>query len=204
MKKEILSIVFVFMFTNAYSQKHKLDHVSVAFTTLHTAFPFSSFSKLFTEDLHPGVEIGTGFNWTTKTKHDWFQNFQLGYSYHRFVQHSLALYSEGGYRYKFLPTFSAEAKLGAGYLHAIPVGKIFELKDDGTYTKKANLGRPQGMVAFSLGLNKKITNAGLEVFIQYQQRIQMPFIKSYVPLLPSNMLMAGIKIPASKTPVIIK
>jgi hypothetical protein len=50
-------------------------------------------------------------------------------------------------------------------------------------------------VAFSVGINKKISPAGLKVFIQYQQRIQMPFIKSYVPLLPSNLLMAGIRIP---------
>ncbi|HSN59709.1 MAG TPA: hypothetical protein VLR49_02150 [Ferruginibacter sp.] len=195
MKKQHFLIIFLFFFINAFSQKHKLEHVNVAFTTLHTAFPFSSFSKLFTEDLHPGLEVGTGFNWKTKTKHDWLQTFQFGYSYHRFVQHSLALYTETGYRYKFYKTFAAEAKLGAGYLHAIPNGKIFKLNDDGEYKKKTNLGRPQLMAGFSLGVNKKVTASGLAIFIQYQQRLQFPFIKSYVPLLPSNMLMAGVKIP---------
>lgn len=195
MKRSFLFIVFVSSFLNVLSQKNKLDHISVSFTTLHTAFPFSSFSKLFTEEFHPGFEIGTGFIWKTKTKHDWLQTFQFGYSYHRFVQHSLALYTETGYRYKFYKTFAAEAKLGAGYLHAIPTEKIFKLNDDGEYKKKTNLGRPQAMVGFSLGINKKITDSGLAIFIQYQQRLQFPFIKSYVPLLPSNMLMAGVKIP---------
>lgn len=180
---------------NPKPKKHKTDHISIAFTTLHTTFPFGSFSALFTKEFHPGFEIATGFNWKARKKHDWFQTFDVGYSYHRFVQHSLVLYSEAGYRYKFLKTFSAAAKLGVGYLHAIPVGKIFELKDDGSYKKKTNLGRPQAMAGFSFCVSKKIAVSGLAVFFEYQQRLQLPFIKSYVPLLPSNMLKVGIKIP---------
>ena len=191
----ILPIACLCFILNTYAQKRKPDHISFALTTSHTAFPFGSFSKLFTEKFHPGLEIGTGFNWSTKKKHDWFQTFKFGYSYHRFVQHSLALYSEAGYRYKFLKKFAAEAKLGAGYMHAIPVGKIFKLKEDGTYKKKTNLGRPQAMAAFSVGIHKIISPSGLAIFLQYQQRLQLPFIKSYVPLLPSNMLMAGVHFP---------
>jgi hypothetical protein len=108
------------------------------------------------------------------------------------------LYSEVGYRYKFLKTFNAEAKLGAGYLHAIPAEKVLELKSDGTYKKKTNLGRPQAMGSFSFRVNKNIAASGLAVFLEYQQRLQLPFIKSYVPLLPSIMLMAGVKIPCKK------
>ena len=196
MKRNLIPFVICLCcFLNAPAQKHKPDHVRIAFTTLHTAFPFGSFSNLFTKEFHPGLEIGTGFNWKTKEKHDWFQTFEFGYSYHRFVQHSFALYSEVGYRYKFLKTFSAEVKLGAGYLHAIPAEKIFILKDDGTYKKKASLGRPQAMAGFSMGINKKVSASGLTVFLEYQQRLQLPFIKSYVPLLPSNMLMIGVTIP---------
>ena len=198
MKKKMIPIAFMFFFNNAFSQKHELKHLSVAFTTLHTAFPFGSFSKLVTEDLHPGFEIGTGFNWSNKTKHDWFQTIQFGYSYHRFIQHSLALYSEGGYRYKFQKSFFAEAKIGAGYLHAIPVGKIFKLQNDGNYEKKVNIGRPQALIALSLGIHKRISPSGKAVFLQYQQRLQLPFIKSYVPLLPTNMLMVGVKIPCKQ------
>lgn len=195
MKRNLLFLVMCFYGSDATCQKHKPQHLTVAFTTSHTAFPFGSFSKLFTEEFHPGMEIGTGFNWRTKQKHDWFQSFQFGYSYHRFVQHSLALYSEGGYRYKFLKTFAAEARIGLGYLHAIPVGKIYKLSGEGEYEKKANWGRPQLMAGFSSGISKKITGSGLAVFLQYQQRVQLPFIKSYVPLLPSNMLFAGVKVP---------
>jgi hypothetical protein len=177
-----------------FSQKQKLDHFSVAVTTLHTNFPFSSFSKLFTKEFHPGFEFGTGFNWKKKAKHDWFQDFKIGYSYHRFVQHSISLYSEFGYRYKFFKTFNAEAALGAGYLHAISAEKVFVLQSDGTYKKKTNLGRPQAMASFSIELSKKINASGTTVFLTYQQRLQFPFIKSYVPLLPENILKAGVRL----------
>ena len=197
MKQIQIAIAIMLLTITATAQKYKLDHFSIAFTTLHTAFPFASFSHLFTKEFHPGFEAGTGFNWRTKKKHDWIQTFQFGYSYHRFVQHSLALYSEFGYRYKILKSFSSTAKIGTGYLNAIPVGKIFKLQDDGTYKKKMNLGRPQVMASFTLGISKRFSS-GTVVFIDYQQRLQFPFIKSYVPLLPSNIILIGITIPLHK------
>jgi hypothetical protein len=191
-------------YENTSAQKHKLDHYSFAFTTLHTAYPFGAFSSLFYKEFHPGFEIGTGFNWKAKEKHDWFQTFEFGYAYHRFVQHTIALYSEFGYRYKFLKTFSAEAKLGIGYLHAIVDSKIYVLEDDGIYQKKTNLGHPQAMASFSLGVNKKVSASGLVAFLEYKQRLQLPFINSYVPILPSNMLMIGLKVPFKKNNVPVK
>jgi hypothetical protein len=197
--KQIASIlIMVCMIYHSPAQKHKVDHYSLAFTTMHTDFPFSSFSDLFIKEYHPGFELGTGFNWKNKTRHDWFQTFEFGYSYHRWVQHSIVLYTEFGYRYKFQKGFSANAKIGAGYLHAIPVGKIFKLQEDGYYKKKTNPGHPQAMASFSLGLDKKISGSGMAVFLNYQQRLQFPFIKSYVPLLPSDYLMIGITIPIKR------
>lgn len=198
MKKNLLLLITGFcwfLHASAQEHKHRPDYFSIAFTTLHTAFPFGSFSDLFTKEFHPGFELGTGFNWKSRTKHDWFQTFKFGYSYHRFIQHSVVLYSEFGYRYKFSKGFSIAAKIGGGYLHAIPVEKIFKLQEDGTYKKKTNLGRPQAMASFSLGITKKISADGASVFLDYQQRLQLPFIKSYVPLLPSNILVIGVNIP---------
>ena len=189
-----ISILF-FCLCNLYSQKHRPEHLSVAITTLHTDFPFGSFGKLFTQEFHPGIEIGTGFNWKTKTKHDWFQTIKVGYSYQRFVQHTIPIYTEFGYRYRFFKTYSAEASVGAGYLHAISAEPIFVLQDDGSYEKKPNLGKPQAMGTVSFAIDKKISSPGANVFLNYQQRIQFPFIKSYVPLLPANIIMLGIRFP---------
>jgi hypothetical protein len=195
MKQLSIFIVIAAFSLNVFSQKHKFDHSSIAVTTLHTNLPFGSFSSLFTREFHPGIEIGTGFNWTTKKKHDWFQTVRLGYSYQRFVQHTIPIYSELGYRYKFFKTFSAEAAVGAGYLDAIPAQKIFSLQDDGTYKKKTNAGRPQAMASLSIGIDQKIAASETTLFLNYQQRLQFPFIRSYVPLLPANIMMLGVQFP---------
>ena len=77
--------------------KLELNNVSIAFTNAHSQMPFHSFSRLFYAEWHPGVEIGTGFTWSAKKKHDWIQAIRIGYFYHAFIQHSISLYTETGY-----------------------------------------------------------------------------------------------------------
>jgi hypothetical protein len=181
----------------ANAQKHRLDHYSVAVTTLHTNLPFGSFSSLFVKDFHPGFEAATGFKWKEKPKHDWYQEFRFGYTYQRWIQHSISLYSSAGYKYKFPGGFYTDISIGAGYLHAIPDSKVFKLQPDGTYKKIFNSGRPQLLGALGIGIGKLFTS-GIAVFLEYQQRFQTPFIKSYVPVLPANMMQLGITIPIHK------
>ena len=178
----------------ANAQKHKLDHYSIAVTTLHTNLPFGSFSSLFTSDIHPGIEAAADIKWKEKPRHEWYQEFLSGYTYHRWVQHSISLYTAAGYRYKFPRGFYAEGAIGAGYLQAIPDSKVFKLQNNGTYKKKINFGRPQFLAVFDMGIGKIFTS-GKTIFLKYQQRLQTPFIKSYVPVLPANMMQLGIAFP---------
>jgi len=174
---------------------NKLDHFSLAFTNNHSAYPFSSFSELVTGEWHPGIEIGTGLNWSVRKKHDWYQEFKLAYFYHQFVQHGIPLYTNFGYRYKFSKHWDAQAGLGAGVLFSIPDHKRYKLNREGNY-EAHNKVRLQGMFVFNVGsgyrfaLDKKHP---LEAFVTYQQRIQTPYVPSYVPLLPYNSLMFGVK-----------
>lgn len=180
---------------SSQSKKRKLDHWSIALTNNHSAYPFSSFSKLVTGEWHPGVEIGTGFNWSERKKHDWYQDVKLGYFNHQFIQHGIPLYTNFGYRYKFSKHFTAQGGIGAGMLLSIPDHKRYKLDNEGNY-EAHNKVRLQGMFVFNVGagyrfaLNKKYP---LETFITYQQRIQTPYVPSYVPLLPYNSLMLGVK-----------
>jgi hypothetical protein len=176
-------------------KKRSLDHFSIAFSNNHSAYPFSSFSQLVAGTWHPGFELGTGFNWSVRKKHDWYQEFKLGYFYHQFVQHGIPLYTNFGYRYKFSQHWRAQAGLGLGALFSIPDHNRYKLNSDGNY-EKLNGVRLQGMFVFNLGAgyqfarNKKHP---LEAFITYQQRIQTPYVPNYVPLLPYNSLMFGLK-----------
>ncbi len=199
--KRIIIIIFIFVLCcriNVFSQKHRLDHFSIALTTLHTNLPFGSFSNLFIKDFHPGFEIGTGFNWKTKPKHDWFQEFKLAYFYHRFVQHGIPLYTDIGYRYKFSRAISAQISCGTGYMQSIPATAKLKLGANGEYKKNKSIGRSQAIavVSFSIGytIHSSEKNAP-RVFATYQQFLQAPFVKTYVPILPYNSLLIGCGIP---------
>src|SRR5688572_17604307 len=175
----------------------KLNEVSIAFSNSQPAMPFGKFSTLFTGNFHPGVELSTGFNWKTKPKHDWTQTFSFGYSYHRWVQHSIVLYTETGYRYKLPAGFSVDGKLGVGYMRAIIATESFsDGVEDGKQYVKISSGRSQTVASLSFGISKKIkAPSGCRFFMHYQQRIQTPFINSYVPLLPYNIIKIGVAVP---------
>lgn len=178
-------------------KNRKLNEISIAFSNSQPAMPFGKFTSMFSGNHHPGVELSTSFNWKTKPKHEWTQTFNLGYSYHRWVQHSIVLYTETGYRYKLPAGFSVESKLGLGYMRAIVATETFsDGVEDGKQYSKITSGRSQMVASLSFGVSKKLNPPmGCRIFLNYQQRIQTPFIESYVPLLPYNIVKAGIGIP---------
>lgn len=188
----IIAVAFLISLT-ALSQR---KYVSLAAFNTQTAMPFGKFFGMFTDQFHPGVEAGYGINISVKEKHDWFIDFKLACFYHRFVQTGIPLYGDFGYRYKFNDRFFAEASMGAGYMHSIPATAKLKLNDDGVYVNNKGIGRMQAMATFGLGLGYTFNphaKKPVAVFTTYQQRIQMPFVKSYVPLLPYNSFMIGIK-----------
>jgi hypothetical protein len=198
MRKLVLLLCFsVPLFV--YGQR-KGKELSLALTNNHSAYPFASFSKLFSGPYHPGFEMGYGFNWTSSKKHDWYQQFRAGYFYHRFVQHGIPLYTQIGYRYRAWDQVNFNAALGAGYLHSIPATAVLKLNNNGEYEKAKGIGRPQALVNFSVGgryaIHKKANSP--TVFLQYTQQLQTPFINSYVPLLPYNSMALGISMPFPK------
>jgi len=191
--KPILFIFSFFVFIQLQGQsKYRL---SVAFTDNASAYPFAVFTGFVKEPIHPGVEFGWSRNFREKKNHDWFRDVKLGYFYHRFVQHGIPLYVNYGYRYKFSKTFNADAALGAGYFHSIAATEVLKLDDAGNYKNAKGIGRPQAMAALTIGtgyvfyLNK---DQPVKLFLQYQARIQTPFVKSYVPILPYNQAAIGI------------
>jgi hypothetical protein len=196
MKKNSLAILFIFLILFSSAQKNR--QISVAFLNTGSAYPFSQFGKLFSGIEHPGIEMGYGFNWRTKSKHDWYQEIKLSYFYHRFVQHGIPLYTDIGYRYKFSGTLSAQVAVGAGYMQSIPATAKLKLSDNGEYKNDKGIGRSQAVAVLNLGIGYMIHPASKKspnIFITYQQFLQTPFVKAYVPILPYNSLLIGCSFP---------
>jgi hypothetical protein len=196
MKNAFGFFILLLLSLPGYAQRNR--QISIAFLNTGSAYPFAQFSKLVTKLQHPGVELGYGFNWKTKPKHDWFQEFKLSYFYHRFVQHGIPLYTDIGYRYKFSHAIRAQISCGAGYMQSIPATAKLKLGANGEYRKDNGIGRSQAIavVNFSIGytINSSVKNAP-RIFLTYQQFLQTPFVKAYVPILPYNSLLIGCSFP---------
>jgi hypothetical protein len=108
------------------------------------------------------------------------------------------VYLNFGYRYKLGDHFSAQTSLGAGYMQSIPATAKLKLNSNGDYVKNKGIGRMQAVGTYSLGIDytpKPLAPKPLTIFAAYQQMVQMPFVKSYVPGLPYNTFMIGLERP---------
>jgi hypothetical protein len=176
-------------------QTGKNKYLSLGVMNTQTDMPFGKFTGIFYKAFHPGIEVAYGRNFSIKENHDWYYDFRLAYFYHRFVQHGIPVYSNLGYRYKFNQRWSASGELGAGYLHSIPATAKLKLNAQGEYENDKGIGRMQANVCFAIGAGYQLhpsVAASWKIFFNYQQRLQMPFVKSYVPVLPYNNFLIGL------------
>lgn len=177
------------------AQGHWQRPLSVSVFSVGTQLPGGNLSPL-----HPGLNIGTEFRYNRSPKNQWLQTAKLGIYYHKYSQTGIQLFSEGAYRRTLWRGLTVEARLGAGYLHAIPDLQVFELQD-GTYRRKRTIGRAQFMGSFATGIGYRFSSApdAPRMFVDYQFFMQMPFVKNYVPLLPNTALHIGAAFPFFKT-----
>lgn len=179
-----------------------LHYIQVAVLSTQNAYPFGKFTGLFREILHPGMEASYGKIIKPREKQEWFREYRLGWFYHRYVQLAIPLTIHFGYRYKFGTRFSAQTVLGAGYMHSIPAAEKFKLDAEGNYQNNKGLGRMQATASFDLGLGYILNPSAerpLRIMAGYQQRLQFPFVRSYVPLLPYSSFLLGIAMPVKKS-----
>jgi len=200
--KTLLTITLLSIFTFLYSTtisfgQYKFSQYTVEAGNAVSSMPIVGAPQLFYTNFHPYLTIGARHTWKEKRKHAWEQSVNIGYMYHRFVQHTIPLFTEIIYRYNFSDRFNLNAHLGLGYLHSIPDTERFKLNSNGDYEKITNLGRAQGMFRFAVTAGYDI-NSRLRATVNYGINGQMPFVKSYVPLLPYNTVQLGIAKQLSK------
>lgn len=199
MKKSMILLLLLISATFLQAQTSKNPrqrYYKIAVSNSHAAKPFGSFSSLFYKDFHPGLDLGYESVLKDKKKHQLFLEMRLSYMFHRWVQHNIALYADAGYRYAVTSSWSAEIKLGGGYQLSIPNSKVFIITESEGVKKKRNLGRSQVIGNLGLGVSKALgSSSGTRIFMEFQQRLQAPFIKEYVPILPYNSLLLGVATP---------
>jgi hypothetical protein len=131
--KYVITLVVLLTFLQTNAQEFTSRPVTISIFTVATQLPGGKITPL-----HPGLEMGTEFRYNHSDKNQWLQTIKAGGYYHQYSQTALQLYSELNYRRKIFQKMSGDAKLGMGYMYAIPDLQTFELKD-GNYEEKKTI-----------------------------------------------------------------
>jgi hypothetical protein len=183
----------IFFSSNSIAQKKNQFPAVISVFNLASELPGTGYLGVFTNPVHPGISFGTEYTYNSNPKHQLFQTANLSYFFHQYAQHGIQLYSEFGYRYWLKNGLHFGPKLGIGYLHSIPDAQVFELNKNGKYDRKTNFGRAQFMADFVVQIGYEFQPENpIDVFLNYQFFMQMPFVNEYVPLLPNSALHVGV------------
>ena len=157
-----------------------------------TAVPFTRF---FTTPIHPGIQVGTEFNYKIKEHGRLFQTVNLSYFYHNYLSQGIGITTELGYEYRLTFGLAFEGLLGVGYLHTFATTEEFVFKD-GHYEKKTDIGNSRLYPTLSLDVGyyfRQSDKNSPKIFLRYQSWAEYPYSPGFIPLMTHINLHIGIK-----------
>jgi hypothetical protein len=189
----ILLASFIFIYSGNAQKDTTGFPVIFSLFNNSTLLPGKGVMGIINTPVHPGLRVGSSVTFNESRKSVLLETFNLAFYYHKLSQTGIQLYSELWYRHKLINRLEIGGQVLLGYMLAKPDLQVFELKNDGNYTDKSIL-RSQIIAGAGLGLSYKIfqnTEHPLQIFMNYQFYLQMPFVKNYVPMLPNTSLHMG-------------
>jgi hypothetical protein len=190
MIKKILTVVLlspILLFAQTRSVQINISAFNEA-----TAVPFTRF---FTTPIHPGIQVGTEFNYNAKKHGRLFQTANLSYYYHNYLSQGIAISTELGYEYRLSFGLAFECLLGVGYLHTFATTEEFVFRN-GQYEKKADNGnsRLYPTVSLDVGYYFKPSNkTSPKLFLRYQSWAEYPYSPGFITLMTHINLHLGVK-----------
>ena len=128
-------IIFIILFTPAiiFGQERAIP-INISLFNESTAIPYTRF---FTTPIHPGIQLGTEFNYKTKENTRLFQSVNIFYFYHNYLVQGIGLNTEIGYEYRLKYGFAFSGLFGIGYLQTFATTEEYYFLN-GQYEKKIN------------------------------------------------------------------
>ncbi len=172
--------------------KSKPMPINVSLFNESTAIPFTRF---ITTPVHPGIQVGTEFDYTSKAHTRLFQTLNASYFYHNYLAQGVGLYSELGFEYRMTSGLSFTGLFGLGYMHTFATTEEFTFSD-GQYSKKADKGNARLFPSLSLDIGYYLRASEAispRIFIRYQAWAEYPYSPDFIPVLTHINLHAGVK-----------
>lgn len=181
MKKNLLLFCLLTLSWVSKAQNTPIP-ISISLFNESTAIPFTRF---FTTPIHPGIQLGTEFNYKNKTHSRLFQTANISYFFHNYLAQGIGLTTELGYEYRLKNGLSFATLLGVGYLHTFATAEEF-IFTNGQYVKKADKGnaRLYPSLSFDVGYYLQANNVkSPKIFLRYQSWAEYPYSPDFIPIM---------------------
>lgn len=164
--------------------------ITVSLYNEATAVPFTTFVN---SPVHPGIQVGTEFEWKENNIFRWYPAINIGYMFHKRLFQGLYANMEVGLDIKTGLGLNLKTKLGLGYLHTFSTQQEYQFKD-GAYVSNPDKGNPRFMPSFTLGMGynlRKNDPQSTEIFVLYQSWIEYPYSPGFIPLMSHTNIHLG-------------
>lgn len=187
-------LLLILLFTSPLLLRAQSGQIPVNISMFNeaTAIPFT---RLITTPIHPGIQLGTEFDYRHRTHSRFFQTANVCYFYHNYLTQGIGINSEVGYEYRLTCGAAFTALLGAGYLHTFATAEEFTFSN-GHYEQKPDRGNGRLFPSFSIDAGyylKRDNENSPKVFIRYQSWIEYPYSPGFIPVMGHINLHAGVK-----------
>lgn len=187
-----LLIILIFITPTVLLAQGKAISINVSVFNESTAIPFTRF---ITTPIHPGLQLGTEFNYKVKEHSRLFQTANISYFYHNYLAQGIGLNTELGYEYRLKFGLAFEGLLGIGYLHTFTTAEEFTFTN-GHYERKTDRGNARLFPSFSIGIGyylKKTDTNSPKIFVRYQSWAEYPYSPDFIPVMTHINLHLGAK-----------
>jgi hypothetical protein len=166
--------------------------INVSLFNESTSIPFTRFIAI---PIHPGLQVGTEFNYRIKEKSRLFQTVNLGYFYHNYLFQGIGINSELGYEYRLKGGLALSGLFGVGYMHTFGTSEEFTFKD-GKYEKETDKGNTRIYPSLSLDVGYYLNRAqrnSPKIFLRYQSWVEYPYSPGFIPAMTHTNMHIGAK-----------
>lgn len=191
MNRILIFILTILGPTSLFSQQKRIP-INISLFNESTAIPFTTF---FSTPVHPGIQIGTEFDYKVKKHSRLFQTANVNYFYHNYLAQGIGINTEAGYEYRLQGGLAFSGLLGIGYMHTFATSEEFAFIN-GQYEKKPDKGnaRLYPSLSFDIGYYVKKANASSsKIFIRYQSWAEYPYSPGFIPIMTHVNLHIGAK-----------
>lgn len=151
--------------------------------------------QILTGPIHPGLSVGSEYEYLHGRYGRLFQTANLGYFHHARFDRLAYLNSELGYAYHLGFGLGFESLLGLGYGHSFAARQLYSLE---TGEAARDWGHPSMLVSLGLGVDYDLRAKDLlpmSIFLRYQPLVQLKFNpNNSMPIMPRTILFVGARI----------